>query len=205
MDTLDTGDILLFYNKGCLSKLLRCVQQSKYSHVAMVLRDPTWIDPSLKGLYYIESDFDGNQDVNGQRWKFGVQIQSFDHAWDSASTVYVRHLHCQRNQTFLDTFKEVYSNLVGRPYDIDVMDWINAAIFVRTGKYIHVSLTTGPYETSYWCSALLGCIYVHLGLLDSDTVWSLLGPTAFSSSERHTLLDWKCQIDDEQLLTPPRQ
>lgn len=48
MDTLKTGDIILFNSHGTgiwniVSSLIQWGTNSKYTHVAMVLKDPTFI------------------------------------------------------------------------------------------------------------------------------------------------------------------
>ena len=53
---LQTGDIILFSNKkSWFSRLIEWKTQTKWSHVAIVLKDPTYINPSLQGLYIWES------------------------------------------------------------------------------------------------------------------------------------------------------
>ena len=45
-----------------------------YSHVAMILKDPYFINPALKGLYVWESSFNGTPDPQDNKIKLGVQI-----------------------------------------------------------------------------------------------------------------------------------
>ena len=65
---LNTGDILLFHwntkcNTSlncCLSfygKLISCFTKSRYTHSAIVIRDPPWRQ-DLKGLYILESSLE---------------------------------------------------------------------------------------------------------------------------------------------------
>ncbi len=71
MDNLQTGDILLFSpnTNNIFFKLLdygiRQFTQSQYTHVAFVLKDPTFIHSNLKGLYINQLAFIENQ--NGTR------------------------------------------------------------------------------------------------------------------------------------------
>ena len=60
---LKTGDILLFDYKagglfGIFTKLIKYFTKSDYSHVAMVIKDPAFIHPSLKGTYIWESSWE---------------------------------------------------------------------------------------------------------------------------------------------------
>ena len=79
MDDLQTGDILLFtgHKKGWLkyfSYMIEYATHSNFSHVAMVLRDPTYIDPNLKGIYLWESGWEGEPDAEDDKVKLGVKI-----------------------------------------------------------------------------------------------------------------------------------
>ena len=58
MDKLKTGDLLLFNYQahgpmGWFTKMIKWGSHSDYTHTAMVLKDPTFIHPSLKGTYVI--------------------------------------------------------------------------------------------------------------------------------------------------------
>ena len=79
MDSLKTGDLLLFNNKssgffGFFTSLIKWGTHSNYSHVAMILKDPYFINPALKGLYVWESSFNGTPDPQDNKIKLGVQI-----------------------------------------------------------------------------------------------------------------------------------
>ena len=76
---LKTGDLLLFDNKGggimgIFSSLIKKITKSDISHIAMVLKDPDFIDPPLKGIYVRESNYEGKPDPQDGTIKFGVQI-----------------------------------------------------------------------------------------------------------------------------------
>ena len=52
---LKTGDILLLDYEGggffgVFTSLIKYFTHSKYSHIGLVLKDPTFIHPSLKGI-----------------------------------------------------------------------------------------------------------------------------------------------------------
>ena len=63
MDKLKTGDLLLFNYQsqgamGWFTKMIKWGSHSNYTHTAMVLKDPTFIHPSLKGTYVWESSWE---------------------------------------------------------------------------------------------------------------------------------------------------
>ena len=50
VDNCNTGDILLYNSKYLIGRAIEYFTQSKFSHISIVLKDPTYIDPQLKGL-----------------------------------------------------------------------------------------------------------------------------------------------------------
>ena len=59
---MKTGDLLLFsYNGdgffGCFTECIKKCTHSKFSHIGMIIEDPTFIDPTLKGIYVWESSW----------------------------------------------------------------------------------------------------------------------------------------------------
>lgn len=207
MSDLQTGDLLLFRGSSVWTSILRQAQQSDYTHCAMVLRSPTWIDERLTGMYFIEAGREVVPDpATGQSATWGVHIQPIEAAWMGGSdsdTVWHRRVNCTRDADFYERLTQAYAHVSRKPYSRDVRDWLNALLFVRTGEHLDVSMPESDYDTEYWCSSLLGCLYVHLGLLPADTVWSLLAPTAFSAQEHRTTLAWTCPVDMEFLLLRP--
>ena len=55
------------------------------------------------------------------------------------------------------------------------MDWIEG----------YLQKDHDPQKTNrFWCSALIGYIYTKLGILNSDTDWSILRPCDFSEDSQ---------------------
>jgi hypothetical protein len=177
---LKTGDILLFDFEGsgifgAFTSLIKYFTKSKFSHVAMVLKDPTFIHPSLKGYYIWESSWEGKPDPQDNKVKLGVQITPFDeiynHYKENNSSIYVRKVNCDPNLFNNETLKEIHDVVYDKPYDIVPKDWVEAI----TRK------DPDPQKTNrFWCSALIGYIYTKAGLLKEDTDWSVLRASDFS-------------------------
>ena len=79
MEELKTGDILLFNpskNSNFLFNILdwgiRYFTSSEFTHVAMVLKDPQFINKNLKGTYIWESSWEGKPDPQDGKIKLGV-------------------------------------------------------------------------------------------------------------------------------------
>ena len=195
---LKTGDILLCdYNgngcMGCFTKIIKCVTKSKFSHVAMILKDPSFINPELKGLYIWESSWEGKPDPQDGIIKLGVQITPLKEIYDDykskKSHMFIRKLHHNieiTNEELEDIHKVVYS----KPYDLVLNDWIEEL----TGK------DSKPQKTSrFWCSALIGYIYTKLGLLKPNTDWSFLRASDFSTKSNKLRFTNGCYLDNQEI------
>ena len=180
MNTLKTGDLLLFNDQthgafGAFTKIIKWGTHSNYSHTAIVLRDPSFIHPSLKGLYVWESSKEDKPDPQDGKKKIGVQITPIDEVLSpytrTGGHVYYRKVISEENLFTDEKLKEVHSVVYNKPYDIVPTDWIEA--FLKKDP--------DPQKTSrFWCSALCGYIYTQCGLLNSNTDWSILTPNDLS-------------------------
>ncbi len=186
---LKTGDILLFdFNEsglmGLFNNLIKKFTKSNYSHVAMVLKDPEFIHPSLKGYYIWESSWEGKPDPQDGKIKLGVQITPFHEILDKCvktnSAVMLRRV--STNIAFnKQELTEIHNVVYDKPYDIVPTDWIEAIN----------RQDSNPQKTNrFWCSALIGYIYTKCGLLTKTTDWSILRPSDFSTEETHCSLHW---------------
>ena len=174
---LQTGDILLFHGtKGFFSRFIELFTKSRYSHCAIVIRDPDFTIPPMKGLYLMESTTGKVQtDCEDHRHKFGVQMHELNSYLKSYPGVaYVRRLHCNRNTQFYKRFAKFHMNVHNLPYDLHIRDWFCAAF--------NISDNDLPRTDSFWCSALVSYAYVSLGLLQTN--WSLKTPENLSSTDK---------------------
>tara|TARA_Y100000310_G_scaffold330498_1_gene402265 strand:+ start:1437 stop:2039 length:603 start_codon:yes stop_codon:yes gene_type:complete len=183
MDNLETGDLLLFTerSKGLFGLFVSMIQwgtHSNYTHVAVVIKDPDFIDPPLKGTYIWESSWEGKPDPQDGKIKLGVQItpiEEITQAYKKIGHIFLRKLIT--NKTFnTETLRRIHSVVYDKPYDIVPMDWIRA--FLQKDP-------TPQNTKRFWCSALAGYIYTQCGILDADTDWTILRPCDFALSSEH--------------------
>ncbi len=180
-----TGDILLFdynCNSGIwyyFSKLIKLLTYSEYTHIGLILVDPTYINKELKGIYVWHSSWTGIKDPQDNKIKLGVQITPFDKLFneyrETSSNIYLRRLQCDINpftpSNILDIHKDVYCKL----YDLIPKDWLEAIIHVDSD----------PKKTDrFWCSAFVGYIYSRLNIISTLIDWSILRPCDFSSTNQ---------------------
>ena len=65
INSLDSGDLLLFQGKhSIVSSIIRCFTNSKWTHVAMVLKNPTYINNTLNGYYVLQTTISSNKDLD---------------------------------------------------------------------------------------------------------------------------------------------
>ena len=68
MNNLKTGDLLLFCGRNnIISDFIKYYLGSKYTHVAIYLKNPTYLDENLLGDYVLECGYEPGK-------IFGVQI-----------------------------------------------------------------------------------------------------------------------------------
>ena len=192
---LETGDLLLFtgHTTGCLkyfSCLIEYATHSDFSHIAMVLKDPTFIDKSLKGLYVWESSWEGIPDPQDGKTKLGVQITPLNEIINSfdGSIIISRKVKCDKTKHFTDQqLKKIHEVVYNKPYDITPSDWIGA-IFHKDKN---------PQKTDrFWCSALVGYIYVKCDVIDPSTDWSILRPSDFSVDGQNLSFIKNCYLSN---------
>jgi len=177
MDELETGDLILYHcKKGWFGKVIQFFTQSEYSHVGIVLKDPSFLDPPLVGLFFWESSDEHCRDTEDDIFKIGVEIVDLKTAIGDAyrrdtDDLYYRKL--MNKPVFdYDTLREIHNVVHNKPYDFVPKDWIEAL----------VQKDPDPQKTDrFWCSALVGYVYTKLGLLPPETDWSIMRPCDFSS------------------------
>jgi|SaaInlV_165m_DNA_1040744.scaffolds.fasta_scaffold36346_1 cell wall-associated NlpC family hydrolase len=203
-----TGDILLFHNisnckscyRGvfsCFTDLIMCCSKSKYSHSAIVIRDPQFTNPPLKGLYVLESSYEAFRDAEDHKYKFGVELEEFNKVMNDArqhEEVYWRKLTCVRDKEFYDKLDNIHKNIHNKKYDCFPRDWLDAGLHKYKGNNKH-------RVSNFICSALVAYAYVEWGFLPNNTPWTLITPKMFGTEKREKNeynLEFKnCFLDKE--------
>ena len=193
MENLKTGDLILFSNNSdtsywrYFSDIIKYFTHSNYTHIAMILKDPTFISDDLKGLYIWESSWEGIPDAEDHELKLGVQIQPLNEILNKYKdeTIVLRTINCPKD-TFDDIIlQQIHEVVHNKPYDIFPKDWINA--FLKKD--------TEPQKTSkFWCSALVGYIYTKVGILNKTTDWSILTPNDYSLTGENLSFNNNCNL-----------
>ena len=177
---LDTGDIILCYPENgfnsfwLIDRLISLFTGSPYTHCAIVLKNPIYIDPSLKGTYIWESGWEGMPDPQDGKTKLGVQITPLNEFLKNfPARKFVRRIQSGREKVFLPKRLAAIHNLVyDKPYDLEPQDWLEALF----------RFDPHPQKTDrFWCSAFVSFVLVKLGVLTKKTDWSIVSPKELSS------------------------
>lgn len=178
MTDLKTGDILLFsgHSTGWIqyfTDMIKYGTHCNYSHVGFVLKDPTFINPELKGIYVWESGWEGKPDPQDGFTKLGVQLTSLDTILSNfkGSKIVKRGFNSDDVLFTDEELCKVHENVYNKPYDISPKNWLEA-LFRKDSD---------PQRTSsFWCSALVGYIFVKCNVIQPETDWSIMRPSDFS-------------------------
>lgn len=209
MDTLDqleqtlrTGDLLLcddlqYGSWGLFSWLIKFATKSDFSHIGMIVKDPDFTEPPLKGTFVWTSGISDVPDPEDNQKKFGVQFIPFKHFIQTyGGKIFLRRIHFEHPDEYHTIFntnnlKEIHQVVYDKPYDVVITDWIEA----------YCKKDPKPQKTSrFFCSALIGYIYTKLTLLDENTDWSILYPSFFSSENKTLSLHHQSQLTKETLI-----
>lgn len=170
MTCVQTGDVVLFKGaEGLFDRAISYFTGSAYTHVGVILRDPEGLPP---GAYVIESSKEVEPDPTFNRRVIGVQIQPLPTVLSAHGTASVRRLERKgRAPDLTPRLTQIFRDVDGRPYDIDVCDWLRAELRVHCPDMVWEQR-----DDTFWCSALAAYLYVRLGLLPPSLPWTLVSP-----------------------------
>tara|TARA_Y100000590_G_C15612038_1_gene974211 strand:+ start:235 stop:891 length:657 start_codon:yes stop_codon:yes gene_type:complete len=197
----NTGDILLYQHvntyEGFSSYLFNLIDsgikyftKSKYTHVAMIIKNPPWND-ELKGLYILESNMETIPDVEDNKLKCGVELIPLEKALECKSNIYyLRKLHCRRNYSFYNKLIDAHSLVYNKSYDLIITDWLKAILKINIGDVRRTN--------TFWCSALVSYLYCKLGFVRKDIPWTIISPKDLGTENPKESLEFiNCVVDKE--------
>ena len=202
-----TGDILLFHHEqdydgyfncvfSCLTEILDIFTQTRYSHAAIIIRDPDFTDSSLKGLYILEFSIELLPDAEKDKYKLNVELKEFDKVMSKTKedeSIYWRKLNCVRDDNFYTILKDTYNIVNNKPYDLFPPDWFNALIHNKNAE-------DGQIITKFWSSSLVTYMYVMWGFLPDTTQWIYTTPRMLGSekTDKNKLKYLNCFLEKER-------
>jgi chitinase len=202
IETLDTGDLILFSgNVGIIDTIIKFFTWSKWTHVGIVLKDPTYISEDLKGHYLLECGYNDFENVD-HNTRYGVQIVDLKEKLSTfEGEVYYRKIKPDFKNRIINLEQKIqlsYFSIQDKPYDLNLIDFLFMTLkFNKKIEYNNVIL---QYLSTYFfnhrkmdafvCSSLVGYIYVELGLLPRHINWSQCEPVTFSEDDDDPLIDF---------------
>ena len=192
INTIKTGDMLLFKYSSFIGRFIEYFTGSNYSHCGIIIKDPDFGSFKSEGLFFLESSgFEENPDVEENKVKFGVQLRKLEDVLkETNGTVYYRKLNCTRNEDFYTKLKHAHDIIHDKPYDNNPLHWVRAKYKLEIGNLQN--------KDTFFCSALVSFVYMTLGLLPLDTKWSTIEPCQLGTEEgKNNLKFVKCKMDDE--------
>jgi hypothetical protein len=188
INTLETGDILLFNGSYCASRVVKYLTSSEWSHVAIVVKDPNFLinkDGTVKGIYLLESSGTSDPDVDTGKTIMGVQLHEVkDYILDYNGSVSVRRLTCNlTNEEKTDYMKSIYDTLYGKGYDYEPCDLIDIILHNKQINSKFFDCIVYPRNVNaVVCSGLVAYAYTIFGLIKKDTNWSYIAPEYFAKA-----------------------
>ncbi|MRR54643.1 MAG: hypothetical protein EG822_09055 [Deltaproteobacteria bacterium] len=174
-DELLTGDLVLMQGLNIDSEIIKVVEQSPWSHVAMIIRI-RGIDPPLlwesTPLHFLE-------DKILHAKKSGARIVSLDDRLriGRMKKLYkvfaLRRLKVRRTRFMMDSLRNYIENVHLLPYPTD---WELVKSYLK-GKL----LGERESSSSLFCAELIAETYMHMGLLAFDHPPNWYSPKDFSS------------------------
>ena len=181
---LNTGDMILCHGghgDDVIDDAIQFFTKSPWEHAAMIIKDPWWTSPPMKGVYVFQSGDGPNsyKDVlNGK--VSGVTLNRLYDFLANRQGVYVRSLNIpDMNNRDKLLFKEFFEIAHGKPYDTNVCSWIGVGMGSFCGCRCLSRLCTPRETDTFWCSALVSFMYERMEWHKTDD-WSCNTPADLS-------------------------
>lgn len=170
---MNNFDIVLFRGKYFASKFIELFTWSRFSHVGIILKDPTYIDPKLIGTFLLESGQECVKDAENNEIKFGVQITRWDEIYENYDgEIWKRSFIPNKDCT--KRLKIIHSIIHNKPYDTNIDDLLRLEIGEIWGNCKRTN--------SFVCSSLISFILVCFDCLDHNTSWDIITPKQFDKN-----------------------
>lgn len=174
MDELNTGDLVLFHGEGNIySEGIEFVTHSDWSHCAMVVRNPRFTCPPLKGLYIWESGQENTLNPETNRKNIGVQFTSLVEKMQTyeGTAAYRKLLGPLPSQEQLSNIHHIVH---AKPYNYWIPDYLSI-ILKKLWK-------PKPTDRYYWCSSLVARVWQACGVIPEETDWNAITPADLAGS-----------------------
>ena len=173
---MNTGDILLFQSNfsgifGWWAWLISKITRSQWTHVAIILKNPTFINESYTGLYVLES--------GSEPWanNWGVMVSPLDQIIKTNyyKRIVKRKLFFKIKNHDMDI---MYNTIKDKKYETNPIDLL--------GNELESAFLADPKQANkFICSSLVAYIYSALNIFSNDTKWFYYQPWHFSEQNKN--------------------
>jgi len=204
---LETGDLLLYQTYELSTETVSYFTPCTYTHVSIILKRPTWLDPELTDDYYIlESVIDNTKGDISHSASKDIKVISLHYVYDNYTMnqlghLYVRKLHAQIPiHKIHERVKHAHDTIKNDTYDTSVSNWITALRLMDTKVSSFNLFYQYHNRKTMWCSALVAYVYKECGFLSPDIPWTIVNPCDFGAhTDRQNLKFINCTLDNEEL------
>lgn len=180
-DQLKTGDILLFSGKSGISDGIKFFTLSKWSHVGMVYRFESPLDPKGSIFCWESTTLSNIEDADTGKLTKGVQrvelSERLERCFAQGYEINVRRLSKALTDEMVVALNNFRHEVSGRPYEKNKIELIKAAWDGPLGE-------NKEDLSSLFCSELVAEAYQRMELLNENTPSDEYIPKDFSSERR---------------------
>ena len=178
----NTGDLILFQGKSIISEFIKVSTNSVWTHIGIIIKNPTFIKNCKKGIYLYVADGAYEIDKPSNNKLIGVQLVNLeDKLKNYEGTFYYRKLKTQQNKKkMMKTFKIVYNTEYHKFYDWLPQNWIATFLAIHNLENISDIISNPRHLDKMFCSSLVAYTYTQWNLLKKDTDWSFIAPQFFA-------------------------
>lgn len=185
VDQMETGDLLLFHGAGYwFSYVVEWATWSEFSHIGMILKDPTWIREDLKGIYMLESGTEKFPDAVEHKIHYGVQVVSIEKLMEFyCGRVYFKKLVRPNKiesigvaESFDSVIQYVWNKIEDIPYDDNLWDLMRTEFGIKWGDMHRTN--------KFFCSALVTFLYDRFGLFQTELDWDMILPEDYNDGSK---------------------
>jgi hypothetical protein len=194
---LKTGDLLLFSGKGGISAGIKFFTISKWSHVGMVYKFESALDPKGSIFCWESTTLSNVKDAESGKLTKGVQrvelSERLEKCFASGYDICVRPLSKPLTEEMVITLNNFRHVVSGRPYEQNMVELLKSAYDGFLGE-------NKEDLSSLFCSELVAEAYQKMGLLTEKTPSNEYTPKDFSSY-RNISLELGYKLGDEIAIT----
>lgn len=181
----NTGDIVLFNSDSIIGKLIKKATESIFTHVGIILRNPSFIKEEKEDikLYLYNSDGPFTEDVEKEETKSGVQvIDLISKLKNFKGDIFYRKLiyDTDKIKFINEKLEYIHSIHYNTYYDYMPNNWLGAYLSINHYSELSKVFSSPRRLDRMFCSAFVAYIYTQLGILNQDTEWSFVIPSYFA-------------------------